>query len=69
MQKLIFLIVFLLLSFTLFAQNRKILTPDGKLHSINEVEKIKQFNKGNLRTKEFTLPNGIGEISDTLRYP
>jgi len=69
MQKLIFLIVFLSLSFTLFAQNRKILTPDGKLHSINEVEKIKQFNKGNLRTKEFTLPNGIGEISDTLRYP
>ncbi len=69
MQKLIFLIVFLSLSFTLFAQNRKILTPDGKLHSINEVEKIKQFYKGNFQTKEFTSPSGISEISDTLRYP
>jgi hypothetical protein len=69
MQKLIFLIVFLSLGFTLFAQNRKILTPDGKLHPINEVKRVKQFNKVGPQTKKFNLINNINGTIDTLRPP
>ncbi len=69
MQKLIFLIVFLSLSFTLFAQNRKILTPDGKLHSINEVKRVKQFNKVGPQTKKINPINSINGTIDTLGFP
>ncbi len=68
MKKLILLIVSLSLSFTLFAQNRKILTPDGKLHSINEVMRVKQVNEGNHQTREFTSPNSANNLIDTLEF-
>ncbi|MCH9030423.1 MAG: hypothetical protein IH819_12655, partial [Bacteroidetes bacterium] len=69
MKKNILIILFLSMSFTLFAQNRKILTPDGKLHSINEVKKVKQFNKVVPQTKKINPVNSINGTIDTLEYP
>jgi len=70
MQKLIFLIIFLSMSITLMAQNKRLLTPDGKLHPINEVKKIKVRNEFNPQIKSYNFPSGptSGIYIDTLRY-
>jgi len=65
MKKNILIILFLSISFTLFAQNKIVLTPNGKLHPINEVKRVKVRNEFNPQAKKDNFPSGV---IDTLDY-